>query len=410
MAKPQARFTFIFVAALLDMIGIGVIIPSLPDIIRRFTSNPATVSQYFGYFVSVYALMQFLASPLLGALSDRWGRRPVLLVSIAVAAIDYVLMAYSPTLLILFASRVVAGLTGANMTVAMAYISDVTPAEKRAGAFGMIGAAFGLGFILGPALGGLLGGHYGPEAPFLAAAGLNAANFLFGLFVLPESLPAEKRRKAMRASDLNPFQTLLRTLGTRETLLMVTCFFLFCMAGQTHPSIWTLYTEHRYGWTSSQVGLSLAVVGILSAVVQGGLVGVIVPRLGEMRAVRWGAFLQAVAYAAFGVASQGWMMIAILVGSALGWVANPAMQSMISSRTPADRQGELQGSMMALQSLSSILNPLVVTALFSWGTAATTVPPVPGAPYFFAACVSGACWLMMLSVHLHQGRRDAART
>jgi DHA1 family tetracycline resistance protein-like MFS transporter len=406
MAKPQARVAFIFITALLDMIGIGVIIPSLPDIIRRFMSDPTEVSHYFGYFVSVYALMQFLASPLLGALSDLLGRRPVLLISLAVAAADYVLMAFAPTLLILFASRVIAGLTGANMTVAMAYLSDITPPEKRAASFGLIGAAFGLGFILGPAIGGLLG-DLGPQAPFLVAAGLNGLNFLFGLFVLPESLPKNKRRK-FSLPELNPLRALGRTLATKEILLLVACFFMFCLAGQTHPSIWTLYTQTRFGWTPSQVGMSLAVVGILSAMVQGGLVRVIVPKLGEMRAVRTGALIGMFAFLGFGLAPEGWMMIAILIPSSLGWIANPALQSMISQRTPPERHGELQGSMMAMQSLSSILNPLITTTLFGLGTAPGSPYQLPGAPYFFAAAVSASCWLMMMAVHQRSTRRSAA--
>lgn len=385
MPPRQARVAFIFTTALLDMIGLGLLVPSLPGIMRRFATDEVTVSHLFGIFVSTYALMQFLAAPLLGALSDRWGRRPVLLISIAVAAADYLVMGFAPTLTILFIGRVIAGLTGANMTVVMAYIADVTPPEKRAANFGLVGAAFGMGFILGPVIGGLLG-EYGPQAPFVGSALLNAVNWLFGLFVLPESLPTD-RRKAMSWTALNPFKSLARVFSVRSVTVYIVCFFLFSLAGHTHPSIWTLYTQTRFGWGSAQVGLSLAVVGVLAALSQGGLTRVVTPRIGEFRTVQWGAIVGALTFAGFASATEGWMMLTILVPACLTWVASPALQALVSRNTPADRQGEMQGSMVSLQSMAAILNPLIVTSLFGLATAPGARFNIPGAPYFFASSV-----------------------
>lgn len=385
---------FIFITVTLDMIGIGLVIPSLPDIMRRFMTSETSVSEYFGYFISLYALMQFLASPLLGALSDRWGRRPILLVSLLVAGLDYILMAYAPTLTILFLGRILAGLTGANITVAMAYVADVSDDKNRSANFGMIGAAFGMGFIIGPAIGGLIG-HYGPHYPFLVAAGMNLLNFLFGLFILPESLPVESRRKISWAKT-NPMSTLIKLIKTPHMIALFVVYFFFQLSGQTHPSIWTLYTEHRYGWTTLQVGISLAVVGLLSAVVQGGLTRILVPKLGEHRAVTLGAFGYALAFIAFGLANEGWMVIVVLIISSVFWVSMPALQSLITNNTPPQEQGELQGTLVSLSSLAAILCPLIATKLFSTFTASPDRLYLPGAPYFFGAMIAAIAWIIML--------------
>lgn len=385
---------FIFITVTLDMIGVGLVIPSLPDIMRRFATSEATVSEYFGYFISLYALMQFLASPLLGALSDHWGRRSILLVSLLVAGFDYILMAYAPTLEILFAGRILAGLTGANITVAMAYIADVSDDTNRSANFGLIGAAFGLGFIIGPAIGGLLG-HYGPHYPFLLAAGMNLLNFLFGLFILPESLKPEMRRQ-IDFRKTNPFASLQKVFKAKHLLALLVVYFLFQLGGQTHPSIWTLYTETRFQWTTSQVGLSLALVGLLSAIAQGWLTRIIIPKIGEHKAVTYGALGYAFTFALFGIANQGWMMYAILVLSAVFWVASPALQSLITNNTPAQEQGELQGTLVSLTSLAAIISPLVATKLFSAFTSNDHGLYIPGAPYFFAASICFISWIVMI--------------
>lgn len=391
MNRRQASLAFIFVTATLDMIGMGIVIPSLPHIMNRYVEGPE-VSAYYGYFISLFALMQFLASPLLGALSDRFGRRPVLLNSLFIAGLDYILMAFAPTLGWLFFGRILSGLTAACFTVAMAYIADISTDENRSRNFGMVGAAFGIGFIIGPLLGGLLG-KLGPQYPFLAAAALNLANFAFGLFVLPESWPKEKRRK-VQLQKLNPLATLAHIFRLPGVLSLAGAHFFFQLAGQTHPSVWILYTEARFGWDSVQVGASLALVGVLAAVAQGWLTGVLVPKLGEQRAVLWGSLGYALTFALFGLATEGWMMYAILTASAVFWITQPALQALVTKLVPAHEQGELQGSLASLTSLASIINPLVTTQLFT-----KFAHSAPGAPYFFAAAVC------LLAFPLVLGRR-----
>jgi len=279
MKKGQASKLFIFITILLDAIGIGVIIPILPEVIKRFGTTESFVSTYFGYFISVYAFMQFIASPLLGSLSDKYGRRPVLLVSLLGSGLDYLLMAFSPSLWILFLGRVLSGLTGANQTVAASYIADISTSENRAANFGMIGAAFGIGFVFGPALGGLVG-SFGHQWPFILASVLTLLNFFFGLFVLPESLSLEHRRK-IELSRLNPIKSLLHTLLKPGLSLFIWIYFLSNLAGQVHPSVWTLYTTYKFHWSSVEVGLSLAAVGIAFGLGQGFTTRIIVPRIGE---------------------------------------------------------------------------------------------------------------------------------
>ena len=256
MKKSEARMTFIFITILLDAIGIGLIVPILPEVIRRFGTNEAFVSTYFGYFISIYSLMLFLASPFLGSLSDRFGRRPVLLVALFGSGIDYLLMAYSPSLLLLFIGRVISGLTGASLTVASSYIADISNDKNRTGNFGLVGAAFGVGFVVGPALGGLVG-SYGHHLPFIVAAALTLSNFIFGLFVLPESLIKEKRKTKIDYSQMNPFKSVFKVLFRSNGTTLIWAFFLTNLAGQSHPSIWALYTHYKFGWNSLQVGLSL---------------------------------------------------------------------------------------------------------------------------------------------------------
>ncbi|WP_413613105.1 TCR/Tet family MFS transporter [Bdellovibrio sp. HCB-110] len=394
MKNSKAGMLFIFITVTLDMIGIGLVIPSLPDIMRRFVSSETSVSEYFGYFIALYALMQFLASPLLGALSDRFGRRSILLVSLLIAGLDYILMVYAPTIELLFIGRVISGLTGANITVAMAYIADISDDKNRSANFGMIGAAFGLGFIIGPAIGGLLG-HMGPEYPFLVAAGMNLLNFLFGLFILPESLPKEMRRK-VDLKKTNPLSSLKKIFQAKHILGLLLVYFFFQLAGQTHPSIWTLYTETRFGWTTAEVGISLTVVGLLSAIAQGWLTRIVIPKMGEHRAVVYGAFGYAIAFVLFGAATQGWMMYAILIFSAVFWVSPPALQSLITHNTPPQEQGELQGTLVSLSSLAAIINPLVATKLFSVFTANPQGLYIPGAPYYFGALICLISWIIIV--------------
>lgn len=387
MTSPTrpAAVRFIFVTILLDALGLGVLIPVLPDVLRRFSTDPTVVSERFGLFVGTYAFMQFVASPVLGAMSDRWGRRPILLGSLLGAAFDYLFMAFAPTLPLLFVGRVISGLTGASMTVASSYMADVSDDKNRAANFGMIGAGWGFGFIMGPLLGGLLG-SMGPKAPFLAAAALNVMNFFYGLLVLPESLPPNRRRH-VPLSGLNPLASVARILRPSAFRPLVWIYFLVFLAGQIHPVNWTLYTETKFGWSSWQVGLSLSFVGVMIAVAQGGLTRVIVPRLGAARSLTLGLAVYAVSFALFALASKGWMMYAVVVLFSLSGVTMPAIQSLLARHVPPDRQGELQGSLVSLGALASIFAPLIFTRLFVDFTAPSAPVYFPGAAYMGASLI-----------------------
>lgn len=393
MTTSKARLSFLFITAALDMIGVGLIIPTLPDVVRRFITDESHVTEYFGYFMSVYALMQFVASPILGALSDRFGRRPILLTSLIMAGIDYLLMAFAPDLTWLFIGRMISGLTGASVTVCMAYVADISDDSNRSNNYGMIGAALGLGFIIGPALGGYLG-HISPQAPFLAAAILNILNFLFGLFVLPESFAKEKRKKP-QWSKLNPFSSLKNIFNDPLILSFASVHFLFQLAGMTHPSIWTLYTEHRFGWSSTQVGLSLTLVGLLIAVAQGWLTRIVMPKWGEQKVLVYCAFGNFIAFILYGAAYEGWMMYFVILFTSLFFVAQPALQSLATKNIPEYEQGEFQGALVGLTSLASIINPLIISRVFSHFTDQEGLY-LPGAPYYLAAIVSFIGWLVII--------------
>ncbi len=384
-AERVAAVRFIFVTILLDAAGLGILIPVLPDVLRRFSDDPAVVSANFGWFISAYALMQFAASPVLGSLSDRYGRRSILLSSLLGAALDYLFMAFAPTLPLLFVGRAISGLTGASMTVASSYMADISDDKTRSANFGMIGAGWGIGFILGPLAGGLLA-SLGPKAPFIAAALLNLVNFLYGWLLLPESLPPERRRKTS-ARELNPIASIFRIVKPSAFAPYIWIYFLVFLAGQIHPVNWTLYTETKFGWSSWQVGLSLSFVGVMIAVAQGGLTRVIVPKLGEQRSLTLGLTIFAVSFALFSVASKGWMMYAIVVLFSLSGITMPSLQSILAKHVPPDRQGEMQGSLVSLGSLSSILAPLIFTSLFVRFTSGGGAY-FPGAAYLGA---SGIC-------------------
>ncbi|WZO97781.1 TCR/Tet family MFS transporter [Isosphaeraceae bacterium EP7] len=378
---------FIMVTMFLDAFGLGFIIPSLPDVIRRFSRDPAMVNVYFGYFVASYALMQFLASPVLGALSDRYGRRPILLVSLLAAGLDYLLMAYASSLSILFVGRLISGLTGASMTVANSYVGDTSDDSNRSANFGMLGAAGGLGFIAGPAVGGLLASRYGVEAPFLAAAAFNLMNFAFGLLVLPESLPAERRRP-VQVGQFHPLRSLMKSARMAPRLIGV--YALFFMAEQVYVSVWTLYTEHRYGWDAAQVGLSLGFVGLLIALTQGGLTGRASALLGERRAIRLGLLCTTAGMVAIALAGRGWMMYPIFAATCFSFVAGPALQSLISAGVPSAEQGELQGSLVSIGAMTEFLGPPLYTGLFAASTLTGTSGGFPGSPFLAAALFSAA--------------------
>jgi DHA1 family tetracycline resistance protein-like MFS transporter len=387
MRKSQAGLAFIFVTIFLDVLGLGIVIPILPQLIASFMNGDVSAAaQYYGYFISVFAAMQFLFAPILGALSDRYGRRPVLLVSLFGAGLDYILLSIAPTLTLLFVGRIIAGITAASFTAANAYIADVSPPEKRAENFGIVGAAFGVGFIIGPVLGGVIG-SFGPRVPFMVAGVLTLINWLYGFFVLPESLAPENRRRfTWRAA--NPLAS-LGSLGRYPIVLSLTATIICTnLAQQSLQSTWVLYTTYRFGWDAWQQGLSLALFGVMAAIIQGGLIRVIMPRLGERRALVIGMLNSVVGFLLYGLATQGWMMYAVMIGTALGAIAQPAAQGLISNSVGADEQGTIQGALVSLLSLTGIVAPIVATSLFSFFTAPQQEFKVPGAPFFLGAVLT----------------------
>jgi DHA1 family tetracycline resistance protein-like MFS transporter len=337
---PAARF--VFVTLLLDILGIGIVIPVLPEIVADLIGgDQSAAARWYGPLVALYAVMQVLFSPLLGALSDRYGRRPVIIVSLVGMSASYLVLAWAPTIAWLFVGRAMAGVTGATITTANAYMADVSTPETRARNFGLVGAAFGLGFIMGPALGGMLG-TLGPRVPFYGAAAVVLLNALWGLFVLPESLPAERRR-ALSLREVTPLGGLSNLRSHPLVAGLGLAFFLQSIAQRGLESVWVLYTGHRYGWSELENGLSLAVVGVGAAVVQGALVRTLVPRLGEGRSLVLGLCLSIVAFTLYGLAPEGWMVLLVIPIGSLGAISGPALQSLVTSVVDADRQGAVQG-------------------------------------------------------------------
>lgn len=386
----KASILFVFITLALDSIGLGIIIPVLPDVVRKFIADPTEAAKIYGYFIAIYSLFLFISSPLLGKLSDRFGRRPVLLVALFGGAIDYLFMAFAPTLPLLFIGRVISGISGASFSVASAYIADISDNTNRSKNFGVIGAGFGLGFILGPVIGGFLGSK-GAQYPFIAAAVFTFLNFLFGLFVLPESLSLDKRRK-IELKQLNPLRSFSIFFRFPAIFLLVIVFTLLNLGHQTHPSMWTIYTEHRFGWTAVQVGISLTLVGVLSAFTQGFLTGFLVKRFGEKRIVMWGLLGEGVVFALFGLVTSGTALYMVLIFGAVFWASHPALQSQISHQVSEREQGELQGALMSLSSVTSILNPIIMTWLFAMTSNKNGKIYIPGSPYLLAGVFFFIAW------------------
>jgi DHA1 family tetracycline resistance protein-like MFS transporter len=393
---------FIFVTILLDMFALGLILPILPKLVESFVDNDtARAAEIFGLFGTAWALMQFLFSPVLGALSDRFGRRPVVLLSNLGLGLDYVLMALAPSLTWLFIGRVISGITSASVSTAFAYIADVTPPEQRAATFGKIGVAFGAGFILGPAVGGLLGGM-DPRLPFWVAAGLSFANTLYGLLILPESLP-EDRRSPFHWKSANPVGA-LRLLGSDRVLTGLSVVnFLAQVAHVVLPSTFVLYATYRYGWDARTVGLTLATVGVCSMAVQGLAIGPIVRRLGERRALLLGLFSGAAGFLIYGAAPTGplfWLGIPVM---SLWGVAGAATQALTTRLVAPDQQGQLQGATSSVQSVSQMLGPFLFTLTFAYFIGADAPVRLPGAPFLLAG-------LLLLLALLLAMRTLATRT
>lgn len=386
MPPRKPALIFIFITLFLDILGIGLIVPILPKLVEELAGGGVDrASFYYGWLAGLYALMQFLFAPVLGNLSDRFGRRPVILLSLFGSGLDYFLLAWAPTLPWFFLGRIISGISGANYSAAAAYIADVSTPERRAANFGLIGAAFGLGFIFGPALGGWLG-HYGLRVPFIAAGVLTLLNWLYGLFILPESLKPENKR-AFELRRANPIGALLDLRRHRLVLGLSFSYFLSSIAHQVYPSIWVLYTGYRYGWDTKQTGLSLALVGLMAAIVQGGLTRRIIPAIGERRAALVGFAIMAVVLIAYGLAPEGWMVYGIIVIGSLSGIAPPAIQGMISRTVADNEQGGIQGSLTSLQSVAGAIGPPLATGIFGYFISAKAPALVPGAPFFFSSAI-----------------------
>jgi MFS transporter, DHA1 family, tetracycline resistance protein len=385
--KRRAALGFIFVTVMLDMLAFGIIAPVMPRLISDFLhGNMAQASEYMGAFVTTWALMQFFFSPVLGMLSDRYGRRPVVLLSNFGLGLDYIVMALAPTVGWLFLGRVLSGITSSSMPTANAYISDVTPPEKRAKAFGIFGAAFGIGFILGPAIGGWLGA-ISPRLPFWVAAGFSLLNATYGLFVLPESLAPEKRQTELRWKSANPVGALKLLRSHHELFGLAIVNFLGYLAHEVYATVYVLYVTYRYGWNEKQVGTSLAVVGIMSMIVAAGLVGPFVKRVGERKSLFTGLLLGGLGFFLFGYATVGWIFMLAIGVNAFWSLATPPSQSMMTRRVSASEQGELQGAIGSMRGVAMIVGPLMFSFVFSFFVAPGHV--LPGAPWYLAAALLG---------------------
>lgn len=382
--KRSAALGFIFVTILVDVIGMGIIIPVIPTLIETLTGQGISeASRYGGWLVFSFAVMQFIFSPILGGLSDQFGRRPVLLLSLLGLGLDYIFHAYAPTLGWLFLGRIIAGICGASFTTATAYLADVSTPEKRAQNFGLIGAAFGLGFIIGPMIGGIAS-QFGPRVPFMVAAAMSLLNVLYGYFVLPESLLPENRRK-FDWKRANPVGTLMQLRKYPVVSGLVVSLLLISLAAHAVQSNWAYYTMLKFKWNEASVGYSLAFVGLMIAMVQGGLIRFIIPKIGQKYSVYIGLFLYTLGMLLFAFASQGWMMYAILVPYCFGGIAGPALQGIMSGQIPANEQGELQGGLTAIMSATAIIGPLLMNNLFAYYTGPSAPIYFPGAPFIAAA-------------------------
>ena len=393
-----ARFSLLVVLSVvyIDMLGIGLAFPVLPRLIEQFEGGDVSRASYiYGLLAAAYSLMQFLLAPLLGALSDRFGRRPVLLLALVGMAINYLLLAFAPTLALFAVGRMIAGAFGATFTAAGAYLADITPPEKRAQSFGLIGAAFGFGFITGPALGGLLG-EVDLRLPFVVAAGLSFADFVFAYFALPESLSRENR-KPLDWRRANPVGA-VRAIGRYGSVLgLVAIFVLATFANRVAEMTWVLFTAYRFGWGTTETGLSLAMVGVMFVIGQGGLVRVVIPRLGEQRAILVGLAVSAITCVLYGVVPQGWMIFPVIVLATFGWtIGQPAVQALLSRAVPANEQGLLQGALASMINLTSIAGPPIWTGLFGFFVSSAAPLVVPGAAFFGAALVFVLALLLAL--------------
>ncbi len=392
-SKRSAAVGFIFITLLIDVIGFGIIIPVMPGLIGDLKQvDVSTAAKYGSYLTVAYALTQFVFAPILGNLSDKYGRRRVLLFSLFGFGIDYIFLALAPTYGWLFFGRVIAGITGSSFTTAAAYIADISTVENRAKNFGMIGAAFGLGFIIGPLMGGLLSG-IGQRVPFYVAASLALLNWAYGYFILPESLQKENRRE-FNWKRANPVGSLIHLLKFPSVGALIISILLLYIAAHAVMSNWNYFTIHRFNWSEGMVGISLAVVGVLVALVQGGLTRIINPKIGSEKSLYYGLALYSIGMLLFGLATESWMMFVFLVPYCLGGIAQPALQSVMAGKVPPNAQGELQGAITSTMSLAAIIGPFVMNNLFFYFTHADAPVYLPGAPFFLGALLMATSFVI----------------
>ncbi|RYG48930.1 MFS transporter [bacterium] len=381
MRHRPAALIFILITVLIDVIGIGLIIPVLPELMRGITGSEAAAAQGAGWIAAVYSTMQFLCAPVVGALSDRFGRRPILLAAIFGTGFDYVLLYFAPNLAWLIIGRVIVGILGASFTVANSYIADVSAPEDRAKNFGYIGAMFGLGFILGPLIGGVLG-ERDVHLPFAFAAGLSLLNGLYGYFVLPESLAPEKRRASFGWADLNPFRAVAQAWKYPVFRMMTTTLVLVFLGQQSIFHTWNFFAQKTLGWDPKHSGFALAYLGVVTAIVQGGLIGFFVKRLGERTTISIGLVLSSIELILFGLVRQDWQMYAVITLGSLAGIAGPTIQGFISRQVDESEQGVIQGSILGLQSFVSAIGPVLMTAVYAYFNRESTPVHIPGAAFF----------------------------
>jgi MFS transporter, DHA1 family, tetracycline resistance protein len=379
-SKKQAAVGFIFITVLLDVIGWGIIIPVIPNLIKELINGDISeAAKYGGWLTFAYAITQFIFAPVIGNLSDQYGRRPVLLTSLFAFSLDFLLLAFAPTITWLFIGRILSGITGASFTTASAYIADVSTHENRAKNFGLMGAAFGLGFIIGPVLGGLLG-QFGTRIPFIAAAILCMMNFLYGYFILPESLSKEKRRP-FELKRANPIGAFLHLKKYPNLIGLVLAIFVLYVGSHAVQSNWNYFTMYQFNWTEKMVGISLGVIGLLVGIVQGGLIRWINPKIGNVKSIYFGLALYTVGMFLFAFATESWMMFVFLIPYCLGGIAGPALQAVVSEQVDPSEQGEIQGTLTSLMSASSVVGPPMMASVFYYFTHDEAPFLFPGAPF-----------------------------
>lgn len=401
MDKRKSTLGFIFITILIDCIGFGIIIPVLPGLIKELSGKSlAEASEYGGLLLVAYAASQFIFSPVVGALSDKYGRRPILLISLFGLGLDYIFLSFAPSIAWLFVGRIIAGITGASFTTAMAYIADISTPEKKAQNFGMVGVAFGIGFVIGPLIGGLFS-DMGLRVPFMISAGLALLNWLYGYFILPESLTKEKRRE-FSWKRANPIGSIISVSKYPAIIGLITALLLLFVASHSVQSNWGYYVMEKFKWDSSMIGYSLSVVGVAVAIVQGGLIRVVIPKIGNKNAIILGLLLYIVGFVCFAFAPNGLMMMVFILPYCLAGIGNPAMQSIISNQVPDNAQGEIQGIVASMQSLGAILGPFTMAYIFAHFIKADGAIYFPGAPFIFSAVLTLiAFFIAVLTLRKH---------